>query len=297
MKISEAVWKMAFNLCAGRLHKRFVAGDTVEDAVRKAEELRQGGIYAVINILGEHVGSGQEAEKFLYQYLRLIHLIAYQGLNGTHIAVKPSQLGLEISQGLYYYSLREILYHAKTYLPGSLVEIDREEHRYAKNVKEIALLLARDFPNLRVACQANLNETAQEIREFIKAGISVRLCKGTAYPGDIKEEKKIRKICLEQALLLSEKGNRPAIATHDLYIIDKLREVENLEFQVLLGVENEEMVRVHSLGRGVGFYVPCGPYWRPYGERRGKAIVKIVARNSFYRIGKCFKKMQIWGRR
>lgn len=281
MKISEALWKMAFNLCAGRLHKRFVAGDTIQDAVEKAKELKEKGIYSVINILGEHVKNQKEAGKFFYQYSQLITKLKEEKLDGVHVSVKPSQLGLEFSSYLYGRYLIILLKQMKLCLPDSFLEIDREDHKYAKDVREISLALARDFSNQRVACQINLLETIDEIQQFIKAGISVRLCKGTAYPGDIKDEKIIRKIYLEQALLLSQKGNRPAAATHDLYLIDRL----DMEQQVLLGIENKKMGELSKKGRKVGFYVPCGPYWRPYGERRGKAIVKIWVRNSFYRVG------------
>ena len=276
--------KIGFYLFA----RSFVAGDTLDDAIRVARELKQKNIYAIINILGEHVSTREEAGEFFCQYRNLISRLAAERLDGVHIAIKPSQLALEFSPYLYSRYLTVLLKQTKSCLPNSLLEIDREEHEYAKDIREISLILARDFQNLRVCCQINLNETPEEIKQFIDAGISIRLCKGTAYPGDIKKKKEIGKRYLEQALLLAEKGARPAIATHDLGIIEELRGVKNLEFQVLLGIENKKMEELATAGKEVEIYVPYGPDWYPYGKRRWKSIVKIELRNFFYRAGKFF---------
>ena len=264
--------------------RRFVAGESIDDAVKMAHRLKQKNIYAIINILGEHVRDEQEAIKLRDQYADLIFRLYLNGLSNTHISVKPSQLGLEISESLYENNLREILRRAMVYLPNSLVEIDREGRGCSKSVRKISLALARYFSNQRLACQINLYETPGEIQTFIKAGISIRLCKG-AYPGDIKDEKEIRKIFLEQAFLLEGGGNPSAIATHDPYLIDKLRG-RIKSWQVLLGIENKIMEGFASGGDEVGFYVPCGPNWWSYGKRRARAILKIWSRNRWYRIRK-----------
>lgn len=287
MEMPRLFKKAVFYLFA----KRFVAGETVNDAIRVARGLQERGIYTIINILGEDVKDGKEVARIRSQYLKLIKKLAAKGLHYIHISIKPSQLGLKISEFLYRMSLRMILEAAATDLPEALVEIDREAHEYAKAVREVSLGFASVFFNQRLACQINLNETVEEIQQFIEAGISVRLCKGTAYPGDIKNEEEIRKRFLEQAFLLSEKGNRPAIATHDLYLIDKLRSEENLGFQVVLGIENKEMEKLAQEGKEVGFYIPCGPYWWAYGKRRLKTILKIWWRNFWYRVRRWLKKI------
>lgn len=267
--------------------KNFVAGETVEDAIRVAKGLEKKGIYAIINILGEHVKDYNTCIYFRDQYLKLIHELSENRLGNTHISIKPSQLGLEISDFFYRMNLEAILQEMSIYLPESLLEIDAETHDYREGAREASLDFAQAFPGLqRMACQLNRNESSEEIEQFIKAGISVRLCKGTAYPGDIKKGKELRKRFLEQALLLSKKGHGEAVATHDLYLIDRLKDSKNLEFQVLLGIENEEMEKLSLSGKKVGFYVPCGPNWWPYGKRRGKAIVGIGIRNWWYRIMK-----------
>lgn len=279
MEIPKLLKKIVFNLLA----KHFVAGETVDDAIGVARELEKKGIYAIINILGEHVRDPKEAFRFRDQYVNLVLRLAIEGPYTAHVAVKPSQLGVEISQDLYRNNLVQILRTARAHFPQTVIEIDREHHEYAGIIRKVSLELAKAFQNLRLCCQINLNETIDEIGQLIEAGISIRLCKGDAYPGDFKDKREIRKRFLEQALLLSKKGNKPVAATHDLYLIDRLKDVGTLGFQVLLGIKNKEMEKLAQQGAEVGFYVPCGAYWWPYGKRRGQTILKIWWRNWQYR--------------
>lgn len=279
MKMPEFLKQIGFYLFA----KRFVAGETTDDAVKKAHKLQEKGVYAIINVLGEHVKDLERAAQFYSQYFGLLAKLKEEGLQECHISVKPSQLGLDIKEDLFKQYLAGLLEVAKIFLPNAFVEVDREDRSYAETVKRICLDLAKRHKNMRLACQVNFNDTPKEIEELIEAGISVRLCKGTAYPGDTNNEEEIRERYFEQAILLSEKGNRPAIATHDLYLIDRLFGMKNLEFQVLLGIENNGMIQFAQRSKGVGFYIPCGPYWYPYGKRRAKSIPKIFWRNWAYR--------------
>ena len=138
---------------------------------------------------------------------------------------------------------------------------------------------------MRMARQVNFIGNAWALKESVKIGISDRLCKG-AYDGDIKDKKAIQERFLTQALLLIKNGRSPAIATHDLRIIDRLKDEKKLEFQVLLGIENGGMERLAKEGIKVRFYIPCGPDWWPYGKRRAKTILRIWLRNFLYRVGK-----------
>ena len=260
----------------------FVAGETIYAAIEKAVNLNEKRTYSIINILGEHAKDQGEARAYFDQYFELI-IKSAMALADVNVAIKPSQLGVEIDKKYFQTLLGGILSAVKCYMPLSLVEVDREDHAYSSVVKDICLELAKTYPNIRLCCQVNRKETPKEILQLIEAGVSVRLCKGTAYKGEIQDEGELRKIYLEQALLLSEKGNRPAIATHDLYLIHMLCDVENFEFQVLLGIENKEMFKLAAAGKKVGFYLPCGPNWYTYGKRRWKSIVKIFWRNWKYK--------------
>lgn len=286
MEMPKFLRQMGFYLFA----RRFVAGETIDDAIKKAHELRKKGVYATINILGEHIKDPKKAEEYFYQYLILLGRLKDEGLLDCYISIKPSQLGLDIKEDIFEAYMVGLLAAARVFLPGAFVEVDRESRSYAKSVRQICLKLVKSgYVNIRIARQMNFNDTPEEIEESIKAGSSDRLCKGTAYSGDIKDKNEIQKRYLEKALLLSKKGNCPAIATHDLSLIDQLANEDNLEFQVLLGIENKKMMKFAQKGKKVRFYLPCGPNWYPYGKRRGKSIPRIMLRNWLYRRKKPLK--------
>lgn len=271
---SEFIRKMEFRLLASR----FVAGETIDDAVRAARILDKKGIYSIINILGENVKDYETAIRFRDQYLKLINKLAAEDFKRAHIAVKPSQLGIEVSDFLYRQNLGEILQEMSICLPDSMVEIDRETHDYANIIKEVSMDFSNAFPGgQRLACQLNRKECLREIAEFVKAGVSIRLCKGTAYSGDIKDEDELRKRFLWQAISLYKNENNSVAATHDPWLLDKLKDVMGI--QVLLGIENQRAEKLVSGGKEVGIYVPCGPEWWTYGKRRWKSIAKIYFRN------------------
>lgn len=284
----ETVSKIGFFFFANRLAKRFVAGEKLEDAAQVAKVLKQRGEKSVINILGEHVKDFREAAKFRNQIIELIALLAQEGLTDVHVAEKPSQLGLDISEFLYRANKIEILKAAQRYLPNSLVETDAEDHFYRPAVLKIVLGLSGTFQNQLLACQINRRGAPEEIRLLNQAGVSVRLCKGNAYPGDVKSQKELRRIFLEQAPLLIEQGKLPAFATHDLFLIDSIVESfgsqkERFEFDLLLGIEENLPREPGKEGLTFRRYLPCGPNWRPYGKRRADSIPKIFWRNWWYR--------------
>jgi proline dehydrogenase len=260
--------KLTFYLFA----RRFVAGETIDDAVRVAKELRGKNIYAIINILGEHIKDREEVDRVFRQYIDLILLLAREGLWKCHISVKPSQLGLEISEDLFKEKLETLLATTKIILPPpeGMVEIDAEEPDQAEPVKKICLELTAKYRNFRVCRQANLERTAKDIEDILAAGVSIRLCKG-AYPGGIRGEEKLRYIFLAYA----ESNKQVVAATHDPWLLGRL--YSQTEIQVLLGLENK---------MASGVYVPCGPNWYSYGKRRWKSIVKILWRNWLYKIGR-----------
>ena len=278
------------------LAKPFMAGETAKDAIVAAKTLAQKREKAVINILGEHVKDFRLAHGFLDQYGRLLEAIKIEGLD-INIAVKPSQLGLDIDRKWYGLNLSYLLRKTQSILPAALVEIDAEDHLYRKAVFETTIRLGETHSNQRLACQVNLQNTTEEIRALIARGIAVRLCKGDCYPGDIKNQKEIRKIYLEQASELIQGGCRTAIATHDPSIIDQVVCLglgvakHKFEFEMLMGIEKGLSSGLAERGFSVRRYVPCGKEWFSYGKRRWKSIPRIMARNWLYRRKRQFEKV------
>ena len=273
--------------------KPFMAGETTKDAVLVAKTLAQKREKAVINILGEHVKDFHFVYVFLDQYSRLLEAIKIEGLD-INIAIKPSQLGLDSDRRWYELNLSCLLRKTQLILPDALVEIDAEEHHYRKAVFDTTIRLGETYSNQRLACQANLQGTFQEIQALLNKGIAVRLCKGDCYPGDIKSQKEIRKIYLEQAIELIQDGRRTAIATHDPSIIDEVVGLGlgvakyTFEFEMLMGIEKGLSSGLIARGFSVRRYVPCGKEWFSYGKRRWKSIPRIMARNWLYRRKKQF---------
>jgi proline dehydrogenase len=285
MEMPRLLKKVGFYFLA----RWFVAGEDIEDAIRVAHELKKKGVYAIINILGEDVKDPVKAAEFCGQYIKLLIRLREEDLDDVHIAVKPSQLGLDSSERLFEALLADIFEAAKLFLPNSLVEIDGETKHQAKIAKRICWNLVKEkgYQNVRICHQANYEGIFEEVEKFTELAISDRLCKG-AYSGDIKDPKEIKKIISQLANFLLEKGRRPTVATHDLSLIEQLD--EKIGKQVLLGIENNIMIKLAQRGHEVGFYVPCGPYWYPYGKRRWKSILKIFWRNFWYQMAKSFNR-------
>ncbi|MBI2626223.1 MAG: hypothetical protein HYW69_01350, partial [Candidatus Nealsonbacteria bacterium] len=241
MGIKKAIGLAGFYLLADAIKGRFVAGPSSEDAVKQAKLLKQRGEKSVINILGEHAKNHSEAIEFSCQTIKLIRTLAKEGLTDVNVAIKPSQLGLDVAEYLYLKNIFNILEEAQIYLPGAFVEIDAEDHSYREQALRIAFN-CQSFPNQRLACQVNRRDAYKELVEIVEAGIPVRLCKGNAYPGDIVGNKELRKVFLEMVIYLIEKGKNPAFATHDLYILNFIannfyHKSDKFELELLMGIE------------------------------------------------------------
>ena len=290
MWVKSAMGSVGLYLFGERLKGRFVAGSTLQEAVDKAKFFKSRGERAVINILGEHAKDNDEANKVCRQILELIALLKKEGLTEVNIAEKPSQLGLGVSKELYRRNKFLILSAAQEYLPRAFVETDAEDHLYRKQVLEVALHFnAGGFTNQLLACQLNRRQSLEEIKLLQYAGIPVRICKG-AYPGDIKEEKKLRVMFLGLAGASLVRGQWTAFGTHDLFLIDYIAkdfaEYKNkFEFELLMGMEENLPRESHLHGYAFRRYIPCDPFgqWRAYGKRRAEALLGIWLRNFLYR--------------
>ncbi|MBI2041690.1 MAG: hypothetical protein HYT20_01545, partial [Candidatus Nealsonbacteria bacterium] len=218
MIINRIVGLAGYHLFAGRFKDRFVAGSTLQDAVDKAKFYKAKGEKSVINVLGEHAKDHNEANKYCEQILELIALLKKEGLEDVHIAEKPSQIGLDVSETLYRSNKLRILKSAAILLPHTLIETDAEDHSYREQVFRITTDLHKYFSNQLLCCQLNRFGTVQEIKMLRYHGIPMRICKGSAYGGDIKKEKDLRKVFLDILPIIISRAKTSAFATHDLFI-------------------------------------------------------------------------------
>lgn len=257
------------------LARRFVAGEGPEDAVRVGARLQARGIRATFDKLGEDVTDRAAAERSARAARELLRLIP-PGIE-RNISIKMSSMGQGISRDLCLELTGSILQVARDV--EGFVRLDMEGSALTQDTIEIFHELRKSHDNVGIVLQAYLYRTRDDIEETIRRGDRVRLCKG-AYrePSSIalQDMTAIRASFKEAAHLLLEKGNCPAIATHDEELIrdtiDYARkqgiEASRFEFQMLYGLRPKRWASLVEEGFGVRIYVPYGTHWVPYFYRR-----------------------------
>ncbi|GIV18701.1 MAG: proline dehydrogenase [Armatimonadota bacterium] len=259
-----------------KLVDRFVAGESLQDALRIAKQLQSRGLKVSIDYLGESVRDRQMAEAVVAEYLRVLPTLAQAGLD-TQVSVKLTQLGLDIENDFCVRNLERIVQCAQEV--GGFVRIDMESREYTQRTLDIFDALHERYPNLGIVIQAYLYRSEEDIERLIRCKASVRLCKGAyaepatvAYPKRSQVNAAYRR--LMQKLLLS--GNAPALATHDESIIrDAIAFAQNnnispqrFEFEMLYGIRRDLQEKLASQGYQMRVYVPYGEAWYPYFTRR-----------------------------
>jgi len=266
------------NRLARKLASRFVAGETVDEALATLRDLNGSNLTASLDLLGESVLHAEEASRACQTYLEVLDRIHAAKAN-ANVSVKLTQMGLDIDEQLCIANMRAIIGKAKQF--DSFVRIDMEQSSYtAKTIALFKDVFYPEFGNaVGVVLQSYLRRTAADVETMIRLGARVRLCKG-AYkePEDVafpdKRDVDANFIdCMEQ---LMERGNYPGIATHDLKIIEhakafakrKKLPVERFEFQMLYGVRRDLQYELRRDGYNLRVYVPFGTHWYPYLMRR-----------------------------
>jgi len=266
------------NRLARKLASRFVAGETIDEAMSTVRDLNASNLSASLDLLGESVLHAEEAQRACRTYLDLLERIHGAKAN-ANVSVKLTQMGLDIDEQLCVSNMRAIIGQAKQY--DSFVRIDMEQSSYtAKTLQLFTDALHPEFGNAAgVVLQSYLRRTAADVDAMIALRARVRLCKG-AYqePEDVAFPKKSDVdanyiACMERLL---ERGNYPGIATHDVNIIDHAKafakqqgiSAERFEFQMLYGVRRDLQYRLRREGYNMRVYVPFGTHWYPYLMRR-----------------------------
>jgi proline dehydrogenase len=266
------------NGVARKLASRFVAGESIEEAVAAARELQQRRITSSLDFLGESVHLEAEAVAARDQYLAMMDLMARQGVE-VNVSVKLTQMGLDIAEDLCYANMARILDKAKQL--GGFVRLDMEGSDYTQRTLDFfrERLFGTYGTHSGVVIQSALRRSERDIDDLIAIQARVRLCKG-AYlePPEIafQDKKDVDRnyILLMQRLLA--KGNYPGIATHDESIINHARgfvaregmAADRFEFQMLYGVRRDLQNRLRQQGFNMRVYIPFGTQWYPYLMRR-----------------------------
>jgi proline dehydrogenase len=261
----------------GGFARRFVAGETIEEAIATARALQARGLLLTLDHLGESVATLAEAATATRDYLDVVDAIVPSGID-RNISLKLTQLGLDVDRQSAVDNLRNILARAEP--AGVFVRIDMESSAYTDATLEIFEALWQEGRrNTGVVLQAALYRTDADVRRVSALGARVRLVKG-AYnePKTVAYQKKADVDAAYTRLmkLLLAEGHYPAIATHDPAIIETARqwaaeqhiEPTRYEFQMLLGVRRDLQTNLVKDGYRVRIYVPFGRDWFPYFMRR-----------------------------
>jgi len=258
--------------------RRFVAGETREQALAVTAQLNQQGALVTLDYLGENVTSASEAAQVQQTYVALLDEIARRGLNGN-VSLKLTALGLDISRDLCLTNLRTILQAAQAH--DNFVRLDMEGSDYTQVTLDIfeQMFVAEGFKNVGIVLQSYLYRSAEDVERANQLRARVRLCKGAykeppniAYPDKADVDRNYTE--LAQRLICD--GNYPGLATHDPKIIDRLKTFvkenkisrERYEFQMLYGVRRDLQQQLIAEGHKLRVYVPFGEAWYPYLMRR-----------------------------
>ena len=259
------------------LAKRFIAGESVEQAVDAVAVLNAQGMTATLDFLGEDVTARPEAERTRDAYHELLAAIGARGVE-TNVSLKLTAMGLLIDEDFAYANLRSVL-QAAAGNRDPFVRIDMEGSAVTDATLRLFERAYAETRNVGPVLQAYLKRTPADVERAIELGARVRLCKG-AYrePAEIayQEMPAIRSRYLRAAEALLERGTYPGIATHDERMIAAVEAFthergvgrDRFEFQLLYGVRPELQRRLVAAGYRVRIYVPYGTHWAGYFYRR-----------------------------
>ncbi len=265
-----------------RIAERFVAGDTLADAIRCAQTLNESRLTVTLDHLGEQVKEREDALSATEMAIRTLEAIAEEKVRGN-ISLKPSQLGMEIDGELCFENVRRILDRARALGDGEgeiFVRIDMESSEFTERTIELVeRCWAEGYRNVGTVVQSYLRRTAEDIARLNRLGSRVRLVKGAyrepaeaAYTAKAEVDRKF----IEGMKTLLDAGAYPAIATHDEAMIAATRRYafeqsiprNSFEFQMLYGIRRDLQQRLREEGYNVRVYLPFGDSWYPYLMRR-----------------------------
>ncbi|MCC9023174.1 proline dehydrogenase family protein [Bacillus nakamurai] len=255
---------------------RFVAGETIGEAVKTVKRLNQSGLSASIDYLGEYAGSKKDAGRTAEECKKAIRAIADHQLD-CELSVKLTSIGLDISEKLAENHIREILSEAKE--RNVPVTIDMEDYARCGRTLELYKRCKPDFPMLGTVIQAYLYRAAEDIGSLQPYKPRLRLVKGAykesaavAFP-----DKKGTDLHYQQLIKLQLlSGHETAVATHDDDMISYTKKLisehdiprEQFEFQMLYGIRTERQKELAAEGYRMRVYVPYGTDWYSYFMRR-----------------------------
>ena len=257
--------------------RRFIAGETIDEAIGAARTIEANGMTQTLDLLGESVATMAEADAATRGYLTMFERIVAAGI-GRNVSLKLTQLGLTIDRATCVDNLRRILDAAAT--DDFFVRVDMESSEYTQVTLDIfETVWQQGYRDAGIVLQAYLKRSAADVARMNAIGARVRLVKG-AYqePKTLAFQQKadVDTSFVQLTRMLLEHGTHPAIATHDPDMIEATRRFaatksilpDRYEFQMLYGIRRDLQRTLRDAGHQVRVYVPFGREWFPYFMRR-----------------------------
>jgi proline dehydrogenase len=277
MSEQPRIQRLATNLqVSRRVALRFVAGETIGEAVEAVRVLNRKGFAATLDYLGEMVTKREEAGHATQEYLKALRKIHENKLN-SNVSLKLTQFGLAIDEDFCKNNVEQIVKLASEL--NNFVRIDMEGSPYTEATLRVFSTLRQQYENVGIVIQAYLFRSEKDIRDVIQMHGRIRLCKG-AYkePPEIsfKQKSGTDANFIKLMKVLLESGIYHGIATHDPAMIDATKkfalesniEKNRFEFQMLYGVRRDLQENLLKEGYPVRIYVPYGEEWYSYLMRR-----------------------------
>jgi proline dehydrogenase len=295
LKLSEsrgfAHW-VTSNRATRRMARRFVAGETLDEAIAAARHCNDVGMLASLDYLGENVSTTTDAQRARDAYLEIFDRIAQEKLH-ANVSCKLTQLGLDLSAEFCEGLVLSVVERAAAY--DNFLRVDMEGSIYTQRSVELVKRIRARNPAMGTVIQAYLYRSEGDVHDLLGYGCRIRLCKG-AYQesAEVAFERKrdvdSNFVRLMQVLLSS--GFYHAIATHDPHMIAetirwaaaKRISKDDFEFQMLYGVRTDLQRRLVKDGYRIRIYIPYGRDWFPYFMRRlaeRPANLGFLLRNFF----------------
>jgi len=271
-----------------KISRRYIAGESLTDAIEKVHRLNAAGFSATLDVLGETVASADEAEIMLSEYMKLLAAIQAHGLN-AEISIKPSALGLLVDEKKCEHLVRQVLIASAAH--GNFACVDMEDVTCTQKEIELFARVESDHDNVGLALQAYLKRTYGDIDRLLRNRSAIRICKGIYVEDRLhlverarEDRTAINVHFINHVSRCFKAGAFVAIATHDAALVDDLIAVVHregvartkFEFQMLLGVCEPLRDKLLAMGFNVRIYVPYGKDWYGYSTRRIKENPSIA---------------------
>lgn len=259
-----------------RVARRFVAGETLGEALEVATQMTERGFLTSLDLLGENVDGLGEAEAAVQEVLAAVAALRESNLQ-CNLSIKLTQMGLDEDPDVAKQNVRRIAQAVEG--TNIKVRVDMESSDYTETTLALVFELHEEFPCLATVLQSYLLRTVDDVARANQQGVAIRICKGAYAEGDdvaLQTKAAVDDAYLRAAEQLLLGGNYPAIATHDERMIQGVLEIvkrlglgpNDFEFQMLYGIRQDRQRELLQQGWRVRLYVPYGRSWYPYFMRR-----------------------------